>query len=154
MRAVELLDRLSSLGVTVEVTGDKLRLAPGGATPPELLETVRQYKPQIIALLQQHDGPIPTMSSLAFPQGYRGLPQDPVALGEKVMDALADEYPVLRNPALRRYNVLGFVLSWLLDHYQNVRTGAFDDPAIAQLYESVKAERARLVTTFPRDWGK
>lgn len=143
MDAVQLLDRLSSLGVAVSVNGDKLRLTPGSKVPPDLVEAVREHKPQIMRLLQQHDGPIPTMSDLDFPAGYKGLPPDPVALGLCVVDALGQT-----DAVLRKLNVLGFVQSWLVDRFQNRQTGAFDDPEIARLYKEIWAEQSRLIDCY------
>ena len=49
-----LLDELRSRGVTVAVVGDKLRVeAPRGTIEPNLLQTLRERKREIIRLLAQ-----------------------------------------------------------------------------------------------------
>ena len=87
----------------------------------------------------------PALLDLDFPQGYRGLPGEPVAMGLKVLDSLGQTAPVLR-----KLNVLGFVQSWLLDRFQNRQTGAFDDPEIAALYRAIREEQVRLLALQDR----
>lgn len=138
-----LLDRLAALGIRVEVNGDKLRLVHGARLPSALLDHVRQHKPEITKLLKAYDRPVLTMSDIPFPGGYQGLPQEPVALGLKVADALG-QY----DPVLRKFNVLSFVTSWLLDHFQYRATGAFDNVEVGKLFEAVKAEKVRLLRAY------
>ncbi len=62
MEALEVLERLAALGVRAEVAGDRLRLTPGSRAPLDLVEALRQYKAQVIALLQAPPGesqPVP-----------------------------------------------------------------------------------------------
>ena len=49
--AAELLSQLKAKGVEVQAFGDRLRLRPAEALDSELLETVRQHKREIIAVL-------------------------------------------------------------------------------------------------------
>ena len=51
MDAAQVLARCSTLGVQVEVAGDRLRLSPSSQVPPDLLEQVKTYKPEIIVYL-------------------------------------------------------------------------------------------------------
>ena len=53
MNATELLSHLGSLGVAVEVRGDKLRLTPGSLVPRDVLEGVRLHKPELQAILKK-----------------------------------------------------------------------------------------------------
>ena len=45
------LDRLTGLGVTVDVDGDELVLRPGSLVPDPMLEEVRSAKPELLAYL-------------------------------------------------------------------------------------------------------
>ena len=56
MDAIEVLDRLHDLGVTVQVNGPKVRLEPASKVPADLLAAVRQNKADIIKELQQSYG--------------------------------------------------------------------------------------------------
>jgi hypothetical protein len=51
MTAPELLADLRARGIRVRVVGDRFRLAPLGVLTPELLEVVRQHKPELLRLL-------------------------------------------------------------------------------------------------------
>lgn len=51
MNATEILSELERRGVHVEVAGDKLRWRPKEAVTPELVEALKQWKPEIIAVL-------------------------------------------------------------------------------------------------------
>ena len=56
MNALELLAELDRLGVAVALAGDKIRLgAPAGVVPPDLLETLRRHKPELVAMLKRKD---------------------------------------------------------------------------------------------------
>jgi hypothetical protein len=50
--AKDLLADLTRRGVRFAVIGDRLRLSPAEAIPPELLEQLRERKPEILALLR------------------------------------------------------------------------------------------------------
>ena len=52
MDATEVLDRLSALGITAWASGEKLLLEPGSKVPPDLLDEVREHKPEILARLR------------------------------------------------------------------------------------------------------
>jgi len=52
MNALEILERLHTLGVRVTLTGDKLRLEPASVIPPAVVVSIRQHKPEIIVALQ------------------------------------------------------------------------------------------------------
>jgi hypothetical protein len=52
MTVQTLLDELAARGVTVRVVGPNLRLAPKAAVTPEITETVRAHKPELLALLR------------------------------------------------------------------------------------------------------
>ncbi|MCG3180933.1 MAG: hypothetical protein BIFFINMI_03298 [Phycisphaerae bacterium] len=47
----ELLVELERLGVTVTLRGERLSLRPGSVVPADLLEAVREQKPELIVLL-------------------------------------------------------------------------------------------------------
>jgi len=49
--AVELLEELQSMGVSVIVSGDRIRLRPGSSVPAALLDEVRRVKSDIVGLL-------------------------------------------------------------------------------------------------------
>ncbi len=51
MDAHAVLNRLSELGVSARVEGDKVLLQPGSKVPSELKDAVREHKPEIIAVL-------------------------------------------------------------------------------------------------------
>ncbi|MBM4463424.1 MAG: hypothetical protein FJ012_08825 [Chloroflexi bacterium] len=53
MTVAAVLERLSELGVRLEVAGDKLRVTPASVVPPDLLADLRQYKPEIMAHLRR-----------------------------------------------------------------------------------------------------
>jgi len=44
MTAVEILDRLYELGVSVQLAGDKVRVAPVSRVPSELLTDAKSHK--------------------------------------------------------------------------------------------------------------
>lgn len=80
MNAEELLDEVEALGVTVDRDGDVLRLRPGSAVPPDLVEELRAHKPALLELV-----------------GLRGWPE---ASRECVRE--------FRVPEARLYPFLGF----------------------------------------------
>lgn len=51
--AVELLEKLHSLGVQLSVDGDNLRYKPASIVPPDLIEAMRQQKAEIITHLSK-----------------------------------------------------------------------------------------------------
>lgn len=51
MNAEELLAEVEALGVTVQSDGDHLRLRPGSAVPPALVEKIRAHKLELLELL-------------------------------------------------------------------------------------------------------
>ena len=53
MTGAEVLERLDSLGVILEIAENKLRLMPGSLVPPDIVEEVRQHKVEIINILTQ-----------------------------------------------------------------------------------------------------
>ena len=53
MDAIEVLDRLHDLGVTVQINGPKVRLEPASKVPADLLAAVRQNKAGIIRELRR-----------------------------------------------------------------------------------------------------
>lgn len=55
MTASELLKEIRGRGVTVDVDGDKLRLAPGNALDKQLVEELRQHKVEVIAQLEEEE---------------------------------------------------------------------------------------------------
>ena len=54
MDAHAVLNRLSELGVSARVEGDKVLLQPGSKVPSELKDAVREHKPEIIAVLTHY----------------------------------------------------------------------------------------------------
>ena len=58
MKAVALLERLKSLGASVEAVGEKLRVtAPPGTLSAELRQALADEKPNLMALLRKADAP-------------------------------------------------------------------------------------------------
>lgn len=51
MDATAILDRLDSLGVSVEVVDDRLRLSPGSHVPPDLIDELKAHKHEVILKL-------------------------------------------------------------------------------------------------------
>ena len=52
MEATAILDKLHSLGIGVTVSGDKLLLEPGSSVPKELVEELKEHKPEVMGLLK------------------------------------------------------------------------------------------------------
>ena len=125
MKATDVLDRLTELGVMAYATGEKLLLEPGSKVPPDLLVEVRQNKAEIVARLRRRTEVI----DLPFPIGYGGLPLAQVEMVEAVMDKWG-----VTDPILRKYNVL----SWVRGYYQVVR----ENPGVHS--EVLKGEQVRL----------
>jgi hypothetical protein len=107
VKATDVLDRLTELGVMAYATEEKLLLEPGSKVPPDLLVEVRQNKAEIVARLRRRT----ELMDLPFPIGYGGLPLAQVEMAEAVMD----KWGVI-DPMLRKYNVL----SWVRGYYQDV----------------------------------
>jgi len=63
MTAVEILDRLSDLGVSVRVVGDKVRVTPVSNVPEELLAQAKAHKQELIheLTLTYGDGELPPL---------------------------------------------------------------------------------------------
>ena len=51
MDVAAVLDRLTAIGVTVDVDGDELVLRPGSLVPDLMLEEVRAVKPELLTYL-------------------------------------------------------------------------------------------------------
>ena len=95
MDAIEVLDRLHDLGVTVQVNGPKVRLEPASKVPADLLNEVRAHKAEIIQELRQPYGdgqPPPLNRPPGTEQELRRLidhladPENFAAWLERVMD--------------------------------------------------------------------
>ena len=125
MKATDVLDRLTELGVMAYATEEKLLLEPGSKVPPDLLVEVRQNKAEIVARLRRRT----ELMDLPFPIGYGGLPLAQVEMAEAVMDKWG-----VTDPILRKYNVL----SWVRGYYQDVRENH------GEHYEVLKGEQVRL----------
>ena len=125
MKATDVLDRLTELGVMAYATGEKLLLEPGSKVPPDLLVEVRQNKAEIVARLRRRI----ELIDLPFPIGYEGLPLAQVEMAEAVMDKWG-----VTDPILRKFNVL----SWVRGYYQDVRENH------GEHYEVLKGEQVRL----------
>lgn len=52
MTATEIMSELARRGVHLEPHGDRLRFRPVDAVPPDLLQALRDRKPEILAVLQ------------------------------------------------------------------------------------------------------
>ena len=55
MDLVSVLERCKALGITLTPVGNKLRMYPFSAIPPDLVEELRKNKAQIISLLRKVD---------------------------------------------------------------------------------------------------
>ncbi len=53
MDPVTILEHLRHLGVTITARGDRIRLEPGSRITPDLLATLRELKPQVLAELDK-----------------------------------------------------------------------------------------------------
>lgn len=51
--AVELLEKVKALDVTLTRSGDKLLLEPGSKVPPDLVSQIREHKTEILAHLRR-----------------------------------------------------------------------------------------------------
>jgi hypothetical protein len=63
MGAVEVIEALQELGVSVNARGNKLVLEPGSKVPPDLVRDIRQHKQEILEMLAE---PSPPDDSTAF----------------------------------------------------------------------------------------
>ena len=111
MDASALLTKLATLGVTVSVDGEDLRLEPGSRVPAELLPELRAKKPQLLAALSSQQEP----DSLQLPDGWQdaidiwvavGCPKDdPIMLGLQLtaLRSLTQLPREQRLPVLRRW---------------------------------------------------
>lgn len=54
---VDLLREFWRLGVVVELAADRFRLRPAGVAPDKLRETLREYRPEVSAILEQLPAP-------------------------------------------------------------------------------------------------
>ena len=62
MTATDVLDELTSLGITATVSGQKLLLTPGSKVPQDLLVQIKEHKDELLELVTQ-----PTDSSEVTP---------------------------------------------------------------------------------------
>jgi hypothetical protein len=53
MSAAQLLHDLKQMGVHLEVAGERLRYSPKAALTPEVLERLRRYKFELLAILRE-----------------------------------------------------------------------------------------------------
>ena len=125
MKATDVLDRLTELGVMAYATGEKLLLKPGSKVPSGLLVEVRQNKAEIIARLRRRT----ELTDLPFPIGYGGLPFAQVEAAEAVMDGLK-----ITDLVLQKHNVLVWVLGYYQDRGENH----------GERYEALTQEQQRL----------
>ena len=132
MKATDVLDRLTELGVMAYATGEKLLLEPGSKVPPDLLVELRQNKAEIVARLRRRT----ELIDLPVPIGYGGLPLAQVEMVEAVMDKWG-----VTDPILRKYNVLAWVRGYFQDREEN--HGPF--------YSAICAEQNRLGGILRRD---
>ena len=93
MNVVVIFEQLEHLGVTVTVEGDKIVLEPGSRVPSDLLTTIREHKPELLARLTERcqTEPQAKRDSVELPEGWQdavdawlqsGCPNgDPVMMG-------------------------------------------------------------------------
>ena len=62
MELTAILDKLQSLGVSITVADDRLRLEPGSRVPPQLLGELRRHKWELLDFLL---APLPESQALA-----------------------------------------------------------------------------------------
>lgn len=96
--------------------------------PPMLMAQLREHKVEVRSYLEAEHRRTPSFD-LSFPIGFGGLPKAQVAAAEIVNDKLG-----IRDPVLRKYNVL----SWVRGHYQDRGENHGDH------YEAIKQEQQRL----------
>ena len=76
--AAEVLNELYRRGIVVRVDGESIRLKPRSALDDQLLASIRDYKPEIIAALKSRPAPCaakatPSGCQYDWAPGYRGL---------------------------------------------------------------------------------
>ena len=71
MTLTKLLNRADHLGLTLEPRGGKLAVTPGNRCPPELVDSLREHKAEILALLSRPREP-----------GWHVVPPDSLKLNE------------------------------------------------------------------------
>ncbi len=71
MAAAEILSKLQRLGVELGADGDRLRLRPRGAVPPELREAIIRHKDELLAHVRKSEVPsnlTPTAAEPCLPE--------------------------------------------------------------------------------------
>ena len=96
----EVLDRLDALGVTVEVSGDKLHCFPGSLVPPDVVEAMLSHKPQLIAQLSGSLEPDNDRYELAYPDTDN---PDPGELAEMEWRVVEGGYVLLWSDVLKDF---------------------------------------------------
>jgi hypothetical protein len=57
MELQTILDKVRQLGVSLTVEGDRIRYRPASRMPPDLVETLRSHKAELLQALKQHQAP-------------------------------------------------------------------------------------------------
>jgi TubC N-terminal docking domain len=131
MTPAELVADLNSRGITLTVNGDKLKCrGREAALTPELLETLREHKSEIMLLLSQAPSkkPVSDEADLPFPLGNGGLDPAQVEMAE-LHNARCGEL----DPVKRRLNVL----FWLMQHYRGIGESKLADE-VKEAYFSLR----------------
>lgn len=79
--AQAVLDHAKLLGIVLRVEEGRIRYRPKSAAPVEFVDTLREHKPQVMALLQAQAN--------ALPKGYRLKYSDAQAIGEELGEIVA-----------------------------------------------------------------
>ena len=90
MTALELLDRLASLGIAAILEDGRLFLQPGDRVPPELMDEARAHKAELVAALSNRRVPAETGLQTLLERlrtGRRGSP--PTLIGTWLLSRLA-----------------------------------------------------------------
>ena len=75
MDMLGLLNHLDTLGVSISVDGDRLKLVPGSQVPPDLVDTLRQHRNEVLAYLRNHPRGIYGKYHPSYPE--QGAPSAP-----------------------------------------------------------------------------
>lgn len=60
--AMTILERLRDLSIEITVSGDCLRLKPGSRVTPDLIEALRKYKAEVLAILKERQSGQPSLA--------------------------------------------------------------------------------------------
>ena len=128
MNIAGLLESLKNRGISISADRSHIKLAPGSCVPPELAETLRAHKSEVLDYLRTQTVTDSLFEALR-PEGYPGLRKAQVEIAGIIIDGFG-----ITDSDHRRYNVLFWVLGYYVDQRQNH----------GDHYEALKQEQQRL----------